>query len=87
MGANKKDGHVNIYTPKGKEAKKIRRLLEAKGHVLVVIINQKIFSSKKGELYIDIDKDGLCTTAVLKDVIFFGDITGRMVEKNIKEDK
>jgi len=87
VGANKKDGHVNIYTPKGKEAKRIRRLLEAKGHVLVVIINQKIFSSKKGELYIDLDKDGLCTTAVLKDVIFFGDITGKMVEKRVKEDK
>ncbi len=87
IGANKKDGHVNIYTPVGDEYKKIKRLLKANGHILVVIINQKIFSSKRGELYINLDDDGICTSAVLKDVIFFGDIRGKLVEKKVKEDK
>ena len=67
--------------------KKIKRLLKANGHILVVIINQKIFSSKRGELYINLDDDGICTSAVLKDVIFFGDIRGKLVEKKVKEDK
>lgn len=87
VGANKKDGHVNIYTPKGNEHNKIKRLLEANDHLLVVIINQKIFSSQRGELYLNLDDDGICTKAVLKDVIFFGDIRGRLVEKKVKDDK
>ncbi|NPA81592.1 MAG: DUF3108 domain-containing protein [Epsilonproteobacteria bacterium] len=87
VGANKKDGHVNIYTPKGEEYKRIKRLLKADGHILVVIINQKIFSSKRGELYINLDDDGICTSAVLKDVIFFGDIRGILTDKIVRDDK
>ncbi len=84
VGANKKDGHVNIYTPRGNEYKKIKRLLKANGNVLVVIINQKIFASKRGELYINLDNDGICTSAVLKDVIFFGDIRGELIQKKVE---
>ncbi len=84
VGANKKDGHVNIYTPTGNEYRKIKRLLKADGNVLVVIINQKIFASKRGELYINLDNDGICTSAVLKDVIFFGDIRGELIQKKVE---
>lgn len=53
------------------------------GYDFIVIINQKIFSSKKGELFVRLDENGICTKAVLKDVLFFGDIKGSIVE-NIK---
>ncbi len=43
-----------------------------------VVINQDIFSSKKGELVVDIDKAGIWTKAVLKDVMMYGDITGKL---------
>ncbi len=82
VGANENDGRVDIYTPQGKEHKEIKRLLRKKGNIIVATINQKIFSSKKGELYINIDENGVCTKAILKDVALFGDIRG--IAKKIK---
>ncbi|OPX27751.1 MAG: hypothetical protein B1H07_00895 [Campylobacteraceae bacterium 4484_166] len=43
-----------------------------------VVINQDIFSSKKGELVVDIQKSGIWEKAVLKDVMLYGDITGKL---------
>ncbi len=60
VGANKDDGKVNVE-------------ILAKND-LKVFINQKIFSSPRGELYITLDKDGLCDKATLKDVLLFGDV-------------
>lgn len=44
---------------------------------LKVYLNQKIFSSKRGELDIVLDEDGLSKTAILKDVLLFGDIVAK----------
>ena len=44
-----------------------------------VIIHQKIFSSSAGHLLLAIGKDGITDKAVLKDVIFFGDIRGERI--------
>ncbi len=44
------------------------------------IIHQKIFSSKEGRLLLGIAQDGITNQAVLKDVIFFGDIRGVRVK-------
>ncbi len=43
-----------------------------------VVINQDIFSSKKGELIVDIDGSGIWKKAVLKDVMMYGDITAKI---------
>ncbi len=82
VGANKKDGKVDIYTPKGKELKSIKKILNEDENIFVAIINQKIFSSDKGELYLNLNDQGICTKALLKDVIMFGDIKGSI--KNLK---
>jgi hypothetical protein len=44
------------------------------------IIHQKIFSSQEGRLLLGVAKDGITNQAVLKDVIFFGDISGVRVK-------
>lgn len=75
VGANKKDGRVDIHIPKVQKQKKFKKIL--------VTINQKIFASKKGELILDLDDKGICQKAVLKDVIFFGDIRGEIKELKV----
>ena len=81
VGANKKDGKVNIIAPAGKQLSQLKSYLKKKkGHFLIVFVNQKIFASKRGELYLDINDDGVCTKAVLKDVVLFGDIRGELVD-------
>ena len=79
VGANKKDGHVDIFEPKGRRLKEIKKLLEEDDNILVAVINQKIFSSEKGELFLNLNDQGICTKALLKDVVLFGDIRGELV--------
>ena len=45
-----------------------------------VIINDDIFASEKGELLVNLRDDGIVQQAVLKDVLFFGDIRGEIVD-------
>lgn len=71
LGGDKKDGHVEVYTPKDKT---IESELGSDGHILVVLINQAIFSSEKGELFIKVNDDGVALNAILKDVLLFGDV-------------
>lgn len=73
IGANKENGKVDI------------NILEKQK--LKVFINQKIFSSPKGELYISLDKNGLCDEALLKDVLLFGDIKAKSITKDILNEK
>lgn len=81
VGANKKDGRVDVTVADGAAQEELRRDLGyAPGdRYLIVVINQKIFSSANGELALRIASDGTCTRAVLKDVLFFGDIRGEIV--------
>jgi len=39
-----------------------------------VVMHRKLYHSKKGELEVKIGKDGLVKKAVLKDLLFFGDV-------------
>jgi len=76
VGAEKQQGNVDLVIPSKSELSEYRDVLgEAKDNWYVrAIINQDIFSSDKGELLLRIGKDGLTEKAVLKDLIFFGDI-------------
>ena len=83
VGGSEKDGEVDVdILPK---SKKYRKLLKYEGLYLKVTLHQKIFASKKGELFLVVDKDGIAKRGVLKDVIFFGDVVGELVKKEIRE--
>ncbi len=71
LGGDKKDGSIEVYTPQDQA---IEEELGSDGHILVVLINQAIFSSEKGELFIKVNDDGIALNAILKDVVLFGDV-------------
>lgn len=80
IGGSRKEGRVDINFPRNEELGEIKKKLEAEeGDFLKVILNDRIFSSAKGELLINLDSDGLCEKAVLEDVLLFGDIVGQRV--------
>ncbi|MRI82852.1 MAG: hypothetical protein C6I00_00335 [Nitratiruptor sp.] len=83
VGGDRNSGAVDIIAPTGKELAKLKRLLKVDGTYLIAVIHQKIFASKEGRLYIVLDSDGIAKKALLKDVILFGDIVGKLVEKKV----
>lgn len=76
VGAERQKGKVTVIIPK---KDKIKGYIDALGNdsswYATAIIHQKIFSSKEGRLMLGVAKDGITNKAVLKDVIFFGDIS------------
>jgi len=86
VGANKTKGVINIAMPDEKRLKMMNEVLKTDDKIkFTAYINQKIFQSKRGELLISLNKHGFCTFTVLKDVLLFGDIVGKMKEFSIKE--
>jgi len=80
VGANKKDGRIDVNFPKDTSLSEIKKKLQTEqGSFLKVILNDRIFSSANGELLINLGSDGLCDKAVLEDVLFFGDVVGLRV--------
>jgi len=85
VGADKKDGHLDIILPDGeKKGEFINLFSQKKGKFLIAVMYRKIFLSSKGELVVNLDKDNLCQEAILKDVLFYGDIIGKLVKKDVK---
>ncbi len=84
VGADKKTGNIELFPLSKKEFSGLIDGNLDSLKFLKVILADKIFASKKGELYLALSDDGICEKAVLKDVIFFGDIRGELIEKNIK---
>ncbi|MDR3346983.1 MAG: DUF3108 domain-containing protein [Helicobacteraceae bacterium] len=75
---------VKIELPEGKRLETAKELFDDRGgHYLVVLLNQKIFTSNEGELYVRLDDDNIATEAVLKDTLLFGDIVGKLREKRV----
>ncbi|MDD5717869.1 MAG: DUF3108 domain-containing protein [Sulfuricurvum sp.] len=80
IGGNKTDGRIDVVFPKNKELVSIKKVLEKDdGDFLKVILNDRIFESANGELFINLNNEGLCEKAVLADVLLFGDIVGKRV--------
>ena len=74
-----KKGRIDILVPSGNEYKQLKESLDIEGTNNIffkVFVYNKLFASKKGELYMSLDKDGLCNKSMLKDVLFFGDVEG-----------
>jgi hypothetical protein len=75
VGAERQQGKVTVIIPSEKKLSWYKKELGANAAwYATAIIHQKIFSSKEGRLLLAIGKDGITNNAVLKDVIFFGDI-------------
>ena len=76
IGAEKQNGTVLVEIPSRSELPLFKEALgsDDSGWYARAIINQNIFSSDKGELLLRIGQDGITERAVLKDLIFFGDI-------------
>lgn len=75
---------VKIELPEGKRLKTAKSLFKNDGgDYLVVLLNQEIFTSKVGELYVNLDSDQIVTNAALKDTLLFGDVIGKLKEKKI----
>jgi len=75
VGAERQQGKVSVVIPKKTERPKYIEVLgkDATWYA-TAIIHQQIFSSKEGRLMLAVGEDGITNKAVLKDVIFFGDI-------------
>ncbi|MBE0491430.1 MAG: DUF3108 domain-containing protein [Sulfurospirillum sp.] len=79
VGANKKDGKIEI-TPISDTKALQEEFGWSEGVYLKVTLNDKIFASEKGELLINLNDAGIAQNAVLKDVLFFGDIRGDLIK-------
>ncbi|MDR3163143.1 MAG: DUF3108 domain-containing protein [Helicobacteraceae bacterium] len=75
---------VVIEIPEGKKLKTANELLKKeKGTYLLALLNQEIFTSDVGELYVNLDEDNIVKYAVLKDTFLFGDVRGKLIKKKI----
>ncbi len=78
VGAEKRTGRVRVETVTGDGREKLKRSLGDEPCYLKVTIYQKLFGSKGGELYLSLDREFIARKALLKDVIMFGDIRGKL---------
>ncbi len=85
VGGERHTGRIEVIVPEKKRLRELKELLGRADRYLVVILHQKIFASRNGELYIALDRDGITKKAMLKDVIMFGDIVGKLIKKRIVE--
>jgi hypothetical protein len=82
VGAEIQKGYVDIHIPKNSEMAEYKELLGDTGAWYArAIVNQNIFSSDKGELFLSVGSDGITNKAVLKDLIFFGDIRAYRINR------
>lgn len=77
VGEDRKNGRVDVTIPSPDLLKKIKALVgkgkEGSWHSRVVM-HRKLYQSRQGELDVRIGKEGFVDKAVLKDLIFFGDV-------------
>ena len=77
VGADRKNGRVDVNIPSGNSLTQMKSLVgqgkKGDWHSKVVM-HRKLYNSQKGELDVRIAKEGIVKKAVLKDLIFFGDV-------------
>jgi hypothetical protein len=82
VGAGKSNGgKIDIEIPTGEKRKTIAKYLRSDKNILIVKIYNKLFTSSSGELFLKLDKNGLCELSILKDILIFGDIVGKRKQK------
>lgn len=80
VGADNEGGRILISVPEESELPSFKKHLGESGYYLSVQLNQKIFASDKGGLKLLISPQKICQTAILEDVLFFGDIKATLIE-------
>ena len=77
VGADRKNGRVDVKVP-SRNALKQMKILMGEGKkgdwYSKVVMHRKLYQNEKGELDVRIGKEGIVEKAVLKDLIFFGDV-------------
>ncbi len=80
IGARNDKGEIIITNPAGKKRRELAELMpNNENRLITVVVDQDIFKSGQGELYLNLDKDHLAIDAMLKDVLLFGDVKGKRV--------
>lgn len=77
VGADRRNGRVDMTVPSQKSLKQMGDLVakvKEGDWYSTVVMHRKLYHSKKGELEVKINKEGIVDKAVLKDLIFFGDV-------------
>ncbi len=77
VGADRKNGRVDMTVPSQKDLKQMGDLVgkvKEGDWYSTVVMHRKLYHSKKGELEVKMGKEGIVDKAVLKDLIFFGDV-------------
>ncbi len=77
IGADRKNGRVDITIPSPDGIKEMKNFLgegQEGNWYSTVVMHRKLYHSKQGELDVRIGKEGMVEKAVLKDLIFFGDV-------------
>lgn len=80
VGGRNDKGEILVTNPDGTKRQLLHELMpQHENRLITVVIDQDIFKSDKGELFISLDKNYLAKEAMLKDVLLFGDIHGYRV--------
>lgn len=80
VGATNKKGEVLITNPNGEKRRALARLMpDNDDRLITVVVDEDIFESEKGELYLNLDDNYLAIEAMLKDVLLFGDIRAKRI--------
>jgi hypothetical protein len=77
VGEDRKNGRVDITIPTKKALKEIIHFVgegQEGDWYSTVVMYRKLYHSKQGELDVRIGKEGMVEKAILKDLIFFGDV-------------
>ena len=77
IGADRKNGRVDITIPSQDALKEMKNFVgegQEGDWYSTVVMHRKLYHSKQGELDVRIGEEGLVEKAVLKDLIFFGDV-------------
>lgn len=84
VGGEKKSGKIEVSVANEKKIAWFKEKLGDAQTYLSVKINQPIFISKTGELFLALDQNNLCKKGMLEGVILFGNIYGELVELESK---
>ena len=77
VGADRRNGRVDMTVPTQNALKSMGELVgkvKEGDWYSTVVMHRKLYHSKKGELEVKMGKEGMVDKAVLKDLIFFGDV-------------
>jgi len=82
VGADRKNGRVDINIPRDKETIEMEKLVGKRQQgdwLMNLVMHRQLYNSKQGELMVRMNKESMIEKAVLKDLLFFGDV--RIIKK------